>query len=102
MILVDELVVWPHAKHRCFKGGSAHLTTDGDIEELHAFAKRIGLRRSWFQDHPSHPHYDLSPKRHAAAMKAGAHFVPAFDQARMRIAARRAKEQARLERELGA
>jgi hypothetical protein len=29
-------------------------------EELHRFARRIGLRRPWFQDHATHPHYDLT------------------------------------------
>lgn len=34
-----------------------HLVTDGDIEEFHIFAEKIGLKREWFQDH-RHPHYD--------------------------------------------
>ncbi len=28
-------------------------------DELHAFAVSLGLKREWFQDHRSHPHYDL-------------------------------------------
>jgi hypothetical protein len=37
-----------------------HLATDsGDLDELHDFARRIGLRRSWFQDHRTVSHYDL-------------------------------------------
>lgn len=87
MILVDELTVWPHARHECFRRGSAHLTTTGSIEELHAFAARIGLRRSWFQPR-SVPHYDLSPGKREQALRAGAEFVPAREQARARIAAR--------------
>jgi hypothetical protein len=40
--------------------------------ELHAMASRIGLKRGWFQDDPRLPHYDLTIKRKAAAVKAGA------------------------------
>lgn len=41
-----------------------HLITDGNIEELHAFAKKIGPERSWFQSVGHRiPHYDLTTKR---------------------------------------
>jgi hypothetical protein len=82
--MVDELRVWPHARHRCFMCGSAHLTTDGPLAELHAFAARIGLRRAWFQDR-STPHYDLSPGKRELALDAGAVFVEARVQARRRL-----------------
>lgn len=88
MLMVDELRVWPNARHRCFRDGSCHLSTDGPIEELHAFAQRIGLRRAWFQEHRLMPHYDLSPKRREAALAAGAVFVPGLVQARARREAR--------------
>lgn len=52
---------------------SCHMFTDSlDIEELHVFAEKIGLRRSWFQPHRIAPHYDLTPSRRAAAVKLGA------------------------------
>lgn len=38
-----------------------HLVAD-DLDELHAFARRVGLRREWFQDGPR-PHYDLTTHR---------------------------------------
>lgn len=38
-----------------------HLVSD-DLDELHAFAARLGLKREWFQDH-RHPHYDLTTQR---------------------------------------
>jgi len=88
-VYVDEVRVYP-TKIRCFKGGSAHLTADS-IDELHTFAQRIGLRREWFQDHPLHPHYDLTPGRREAALRAGAAFVPAREQAKARLAARKAR-----------
>lgn len=53
-----------------------HLITDGDISELHMFAGSLGLRREWFQDHPCHPHYDLTTARMAEkAVRAGANVV---------------------------
>lgn len=85
--MVDEIQHWP-TTIRCFKGGSCHLTTDGPLDELHAFAARIGLRREWYQEHPLAPHYDLTPKRRTAALLAGAVFVPGREQAERRIAAR--------------
>jgi hypothetical protein len=41
------------------------------LEELHAFAARLGLRREWFQVR-STPHYDLTSGRAASATKLGA------------------------------
>jgi hypothetical protein len=48
-----------------------HIVADTE-EELHEFAKRIGLKREWFQDHPEHPHYDLLGCMSAKAEKNGA------------------------------
>lgn len=86
MTYVDEVRKWP-TSIRCFQQGSAHLTAD-TLEELHAMARRIGLRQAWFQAGLV-PHYDLTPARRQAAIEAGATFVPARVQARARIAARR-------------
>lgn len=89
--MVDEIRVWPHAKHRCFKAGSCHLTIiDEPIDNLHAFAKSIGLKREWFQEHAIASHYDLTVGRREAAVAAGAVFVTARDQAVARAAKRRA------------
>lgn len=49
-----------------------HMMTDGALDELHAFAEGIGLRRSAFQPHRSHPHYDLTASRRAWALANGA------------------------------
>ncbi|WP_342213954.1 DUF4031 domain-containing protein [Nocardia wallacei] len=63
----------------------SHLTAD-TVEELHAFATRLGLRRSWFQD-PSHRkqfparlgspaaemwHYDVTEAKRRQAIRMGA------------------------------
>jgi hypothetical protein len=95
--MVDELKVHPNAWGP-FRGGSCHLTTDGPVGDLHAFAARIGMKRAWYQDHPVMPHYDLVPKRRAAALKLGAVFVPAREQARVR---RDRRAQAVIEKRLG-
>ena len=82
MIYVDAIIQWGVAGksaqvQRTFKGGSCHLVTDGDLEELHAFAARIGMKREWFQGpgKASHPHYDLTPARRARAVALGAQEV---------------------------
>lgn len=80
MLMVDELQRWP-TRIACFRDGSCHLTTDGSIDELHAFAQRIGLKREWFQDHGLVPHYDLTPRMRERALQTGARFVPAKMQA---------------------
>lgn len=36
-----------------------HLVADS-LKELHEFAQKMGLKREWFQDHPRHPHYDIT------------------------------------------
>ncbi len=52
---------------------SCHLFTDTlELDELHRVAAAAGMKRSWFQDSKSAPHYDLTPSRRAAAIAAGA------------------------------
>lgn len=68
-VYVDALVPcarssrWPFTR-------SAHLVAD-TLDELHAFASRLGLRRAWFQPKSS-PHYDLTANKHALALRLGA------------------------------
>lgn len=52
---------------------SCHLFADSE-NELHALARKIGLRREWFQNKndKSFPHYDLTKSRRALALKHGA------------------------------
>lgn len=84
MMMVDGLKVW--TKRRPFHMGSCHLTTDESLDALHAFAAKLGMRRSWFQDHLYAPHYDLVPSRRTLAVRLGAVEVDAVQQARMRRA----------------
>lgn len=78
MVYVDALLTWPGA----YRGRGAamaarvgarngnrwcHLFAD-TAEELHAFAEKLGMKREWGQG----DHYDLTPRRRAAALAAGA------------------------------
>ncbi len=84
MIFVDDLM--QHGTPGRYRGALAaqaervgarnghrwcHLFSDKlgpDFRELHDFAALIGMKRSWFQG----DHYDLTPGRRAAAVRAGA------------------------------
>ena len=56
----------------------SHLLAD-DPDELHEFAVRLGLRRSWFQERCSvcrgdcpHWHYDVTDAKRTEALRLGA------------------------------
>ncbi len=61
-ILVDA-AIWPWRGRRW-----AHLVSDTDHDELHAFAADLGLRREWFQG----DHYDVPEDVRERAIAAGA------------------------------
>ena len=81
MIYVDDLQAHPLSAYRDRQAARVgarngrrwcHLYADTG-EELHAFAARVGLSRSWGQlSRGGTPHYDLTPARRAAAVRAGA------------------------------
>ena len=83
MVYVDEFRLWLPTQPRPFHQGSSHLTAD-TVDELHSFAARIGMKRSWFQDHPLLKHYDLVRSRRERALVLGAVFVPMREQLRRR------------------
>lgn len=79
MIVVDSLFNGESYYHGPMKGqarrvGSrtghqwCHMMATGGLEELNAFAKRIGLKVEWRDG----DHYDLTPSKRVAAIKAGA------------------------------
>ena len=39
-----------------------HLASN-NLQELHIFARSIGLKRQWFQEHLHHSHYDITTSR---------------------------------------
>lgn len=54
--------------------GGGHLQAD-TVEELHAFAARLGLRREWFQQRSGRPepdHYDVMRAKRDRAIRLGA------------------------------
>lgn len=54
---------WPYTQ-------SCHMLAD-TLDELHAFAAAIGMKREWFQP-GSTPHYDLTATRQKLALAKGA------------------------------
>ncbi len=70
MVYVGEMFVtipssiWPY-KAAC------HLFADS-VNELHSFAQRLKLKRSWFQAHKRLNHYDLTTNKRRLAIREGA------------------------------
>jgi hypothetical protein len=63
VILVDDI-------RRYRSGWWCHMVSDRSVDELHAFASEIGLRRGWFQGGRL-PHYDLRPSGRRLAVCRG-------------------------------
>ncbi len=71
----------------------AHLLAD-DLDELHAFAARLGLPRRAFQDKRSGAHYDVDTALREKALQLGATAVSRLqDRALMRAIIANAKRQ---------
>jgi Protein of unknown function (DUF4031) len=73
-ILIDSFYNGAHGPSRYRHRRCGHLVSDKSLEELHAFAERIGLRREWFQ-RKSIPHYDLTGDAYRLALEHGAILV---------------------------
>jgi len=71
-VYVDPLMPTTPSKKWPFRA-SCHLYAD-DEEELHRFARRLGLKRSWFQSKKATglAHYDLVDTKRRLAVKLGA------------------------------
>lgn len=75
----------------------SHLTVGpfDDLAELHALARKIGLRRSWFQDKPwPRSHYDVTDSKRHEAINAGAVTIPWREAGQRRIRAIEARRRA--------
>jgi hypothetical protein len=48
------------------------MWTDGTDDELHEFAEKLGLKRSWCQEKKRFRHYDLVRSKRELAIKNGA------------------------------
>lgn len=81
MIYVDEIHNIPCVLGLAKRYGNSwsHLWSDSEIEELHLFAEKIGLKRKYFQSKPFFPHYDVIPKKRKLALKYGAQYMPLRD-----------------------
>ena len=86
MIYVDDMFTWGN------KGAWCHMwSSDNNTEELHAFATRIGLKRSWAQlsrgMSGEFPHYDLRASKRELALQNGAQYLPlkVWVQQRMKV-----------------
>ena len=82
-VYVDELKRWGKVRRQ-----TCHLTADS-VEELREFADLMGFPRGARHYGASVPHYDLNAEQRQLALEGGAEFVPAKEQARARIAARK-------------
>lgn len=82
MIYVDESEAWGkiigYTNQQASNVGARHnhqwchmFSDEADCQELHDFAKKIGLKREWFQG----DHYDLVPTKRAKAIALGAKSV---------------------------
>lgn len=70
MIYVDELKAYPGKKKKY-----CHMTADS-IQELHEFAKAMGIKRCWYEiSNSGLGHYDLNPENREKAIKGGAYVV---------------------------
>lgn len=79
MIMVDKLAKTvardPHTRFVGSRSGHrwCHMWAEhGEEEQLHEFAAKIGLKRTWYQPHRIIGHYDLVPSKRALAIAAGA------------------------------
>ena len=72
-VYVDDALIPAEVRNGPIRHNSrwSHLMAD-TLEELHAFARRLGMRPEWFQDHPRHPHYDLTEGKRYRALHLGA------------------------------
>ncbi len=68
-----------------------HMTADTE-DELHYMARRLELKREWFQNDGRHAHYDISKDRRGKALAYGA---TAISSKQLAVIARRLHEQVR-------
>ena len=76
MLYVDKLFpALPTGRARARGTLWCHLwpatNTPENLQELHQVARAIGLKRSYFQNRPGFPHYDLVPSKRQLAIAQG-------------------------------
>ncbi len=83
-ILIDSFQNGAKGPVRYWNRRCGHLVSDTSVEELHAFARQLGLRREWFQQ-KSIPHYDLTGTVYDRAVELGAELVSTRELARRAV-----------------
>ncbi len=73
-ILIDSFKNGARGPIRYWHRRCGHLVSDASLEELHEFARLLGLRREWFHIR-SIPHYDLTGGIYQLAIERGAMLV---------------------------
>lgn len=81
-VYVDTPAQYTFRPTERYSGRWCHITAD-DRAELHAFVERLGLKRAWFQDHPTLWHYDLTVSKHVVALRLGAVAVGRMEMGRL-------------------
>jgi len=71
-VYVDDFYTWEQSKYRGMR--MSHMFADTPAE-LHGMARKLGLKREWFQD-KSTPHYDVSITKRKKALELGAINLP--------------------------
>src|SRR5208283_3016143 len=89
-VYIDNVFIPWHGFVMC------HMTADSETE-LHAFAKKLGLKRSWHQvkqenQNCYHSHYDVCLSKRKKAVKLGAIEIDARDKIRVIIRMGRAND----------
>lgn len=79
LVMVDRPFTAFAAESQAKRVGARHgnqwchmWVNPGDEEALHAMARKIGMKREWFQAKPGFPHYDLIPTKRVKAVAEGA------------------------------
>ena len=88
-IYIDDITQYPAKviSREAKKYGDkwCHLWTDGNIEELINFAKKIGLKESWLQKNRRFPHFDLVQSKRKIAIENGAIYISLRDWYRLKM-----------------
>lgn len=77
-VFVDQLLEYPETAikpaARRYGRQWCHMYSDTSLDELHAFAQKIGMHRAWYQKGLwlTHCHYDLTANMRARAVAVGA------------------------------
>ncbi len=85
MIYVDKPIHPWRGKKWC------HLVAD-DLNELHEFAHRLGLKKEWFQNHRIQTHYDITEAKRKQAITNGAKPITTEEMAQRVISILKARQ----------